>query len=158
MRFGKIMLAVGIVATLGLVAAGVHGYAEVDRAMEGPSLTTHVLLGLVAVLLFVLAHGWVLIYLVGIGRLLARETAEAGRGEVPEPSLRSLPRTILPPLLTGLSGIAVFALGSAVYAGRVPGAVHGTALWVTVALQTWAVFAEGRALAASERALEALRR
>lgn len=158
MRFGKIMLAVGIVATLGFLAAGAQGYAEVDRGTQGPILTTHVVLGLVAVLLFVLAHGWVLIYLMGIGRVLAREAGEAGQEEELEPSLRSFPRTVLPPLLAALSGIAVFVLGSAVYSGRVPGSVHGAALWLTVALQAWAVFAEGRALAASERALEALRR
>lgn len=157
MKFGRIMLAVGIVATLGLVAAGVQGYAALDQGTEGRDLSTHVLVGLVAVLLFVLAHGWVLIYLVGIGRLLRQEAHAAGREMVLEASVRSLWRRAVPPLVAAVAGVGVFVLGSAVYAGRVTGAVHGAALWATVALQAWAAVAEWRALAASERALTALR-
>lgn len=158
MRFGRIMLALGTVALLGLVAAGVHGYVALDAATGGPGLRTHVLVGLIALLLFVLAHGWVLVYLVGMGRLLRREARAAGREEALDTSLRSWWRRVLPPALVAAAGIAVFVLGSAVYAGRVVAAVHGGALWVTVVLQVWAVAAEWRALGASERAFDALRR
>lgn len=158
MRFGRIMLAVGLVATLGLVATGVQGYAAVDAATEGASLRNHVLGGLVALLLFVLAHGWVLIYLVGIGGLLRREARAAGREAALDAPLRSPWRGAVPPALAAVAGIAVFVLGSGVYSGRVTGEVHGAALWGTVVLQVWAVAAEWRALAVSERALSTLRR
>ena len=94
MRFGRIMLAVEVVATLGLVATGIHGYLAVDVETEGVGLRNHVLAGLVALLVFVLAHGWVLIYLVGMGRLLRREARAAGRQDVLDPTSQDAGRKL----------------------------------------------------------------
>lgn len=155
MKFGRIMIVLGILATLGLVATAVQGYAGVHGRA---GLKEHVLLGLVALLLFVLAHCWILVYLVGIDRLLRPLARAAGRDDVVEPPLRSFRSRTLPLLLAAVfGGIAVFTLGSEAYSGRMSPSVHGVLIWVTVALQAGAVAVEWRALAASERALERLR-
>jgi hypothetical protein len=154
MKFGRIMILVGIVATLGLVAAGVQGYGG---AREGAALREHILLGLVALLLFVLAHCWVLVYLVGIDRVLRRAPRDAGRDEAPEPRLRTFRGLTLSLLLAAvLGGVVAFVLGTEVYSGRVSAGLHGAFLWLTVVLQAAAVAVEWRALAASERALRKL--
>jgi len=155
MKFGRIMIFVGLAATLGLVATGFQGYGGLaDRAALG----RHILLGLIALLLFVMAHSWVLIYLTGMHRLLRRVAGESGRVEALPPRLLAFRSRTLPVLLATIVGaIAVFLLGTEVFSGRLSGSVHGAVLWVTVVLQGLAMALEWRALAASERAFQLLR-
>lgn len=142
--FGRVMVAVGFVAALGMAGVGAHGYAGLPA---GAGLRQHVLLGLAAVLVFLLAHSWVAFYLLGASRVL---------GEAP--ALASLRRRTLPLLGAAVAaGLATFVLGSAVHAGRVPAGLHGALLWVTLALQGWAGWAEWRAVVAAERAVGAAR-
>lgn len=152
--FGRIMVIVGCVATLGLLATGVQGY---QGAAEGAPLRTHVLLGMGSLLLFVLAHSWVLFYLVGASRVLDETAREAGRGDLLEPSFVAFRRRVLPPLLAAVSlAFAAFATGPGVYARWAPVALHEALLWAAVALQIWAARAEWQALTASERAVRDL--
>lgn len=139
--FGRVMVAVGALASLGLLAVGLAGYRGLPDGVEGPALRQHVLLGLAAVLVFVLAHAWVAFYLVGAARVLG-EAAVA--------------RTLPPLLLAVAAALATFVLGSAVHSGLAPAGLHGALLWLTLLLQGWAGWAEWRAVTAAARATRTL--
>jgi len=153
------MVAAGCLAALALAGVGAQGYRL--AAELGAGLTGHIVVGLAAVLVLLLAHSWVLFYLLGAERVLREAlnevTREAGRGELPGPALLGFRRRVLPPLLgAAAAAFATFVLGIAAYAGRAPELLHGALFWATLALQAWAAAAEWRALAATERATAAL--
>lgn len=144
--FGRVMVAAGCLAALALAGVGALGYLGVA---EDAGLTGHILMGMAAVLVLVLAHSWILFYLLGAARVL-RETA----GEAPlEPALGAFRTRVLPPLLGVVTAaVATFVLGIGAYAERSPVLLHGALFWITLALQAWAAVVEWRALAATERA------
>lgn len=145
--FGRVMVAVGFAAALGMLGVGLHGYLGLPEEAEGPALQQHVLLGLAAVLVFLLAHAWVAFYLLGAVRVLPGP---------PGPPLAGFGRRTLPLLAAAVvAGLATFILGIAVHAGRAPAGLHGALLWAALALQAWAGWAEWRAVAAAERAARA---
>lgn len=153
--FGRVMVIVGCLASVGLLATGLQGYGG---AAEGVPLRTHVLLGMGSILLFVLAHSWVLFYLTGAVRILDEPARELGRNGIPEPVLAGFRRRVLPPLLAAVTvAFAAFATGPGVYAHWAPLTLHGALLWVALALQLWAARAEWQALTAAERTARDLR-
>lgn len=149
------MVLAGCLAALALAGVGAQGYrlaAEPDDGLAG-----HILVGMAAVLVLLLAHSWVLFYLLGASRVLREAARDAGRAEALAPPLRALGRRVLPPLLaTVAAALATFVLGIGVYGGRAPELLHGALFWATLALQAWAAAAEWRALVACERATAAL--
>ncbi len=152
--FGRIMVVTGMLATAGLGLVAAQGYRG---AAGGEALRLHVLTALTAVLVFILAHAWVLFYLVGAVRVIGETAREAGREELLQPALTRFGRRTLPPLLGALAaGLALFLAGVAVYAHQVPAAVHGGLFWLLVALELWAAWGEWRALLASERIVAGL--
>jgi hypothetical protein len=141
------MVAVGFAAALGMAAVGAQGYRGLPGGTDGAGLQAHVLFGLAAVLVFLLAHAWVAFYLLGAVRVLPVPLA---------PPLAGFGRRTLPLLAAAVAaGLATFVLGTAVHAGRVPAGLHGALLWATLALQAWAGWAEWRAVAAAEGAVRA---
>ena len=141
------MVAVGFAAALGMAGVGWQGYRDLAGGVEGEALQAHVLLGLVAVLVFLLAHAWVGFYLLGAVRVLPEPLA---------PSLAVFERRTLPLLAAAVAaGLGTFILGAAVHAGRVSAGLHGALLWAVLALQAWAGWAEWRAVTAAERATRA---
>lgn len=143
--FGRLMVAVGFAAALGMAGVGWQGYRGLAGGPEGEGLQAHVLLGLAAVLVFVLAHAWVAFYLLGALRVLGRAR-----------DLATFRRRTLPLLAAAVAaGLGTFVLGAAVHAGRVAAGLHGALLWAALALQAWAGWAEWRAVAAAERAARA---
>jgi len=149
--FGRLMVITGLIATAGLGVAAAQGYRG---AAAGAALQLHVLTALVALLVFVLAHAWVLFYLVGADRVLLESAREAELEHVLEPALTHFRRRTLPPLLGALAAVlALFLAGAGVYAGQVPAAVHGGLFWLTLALEVWAAWSEWQALIAAERAV-----
>lgn len=142
--FGRVMVAVGFAAALGMAGVGWQGYRGLAGGAEEEGLQAHVLLGLGAVLVFLLAHAWVAFYLLGAVRVLPGPLA---------PPLAGFGRRTLPLLAAAVAaGLATFVLGTAVHAGRVPAGLHGALLWATLALQAWAGWAEWRAVTVAERA------
>lgn len=154
------MVAAGCLAALALAGVGAQGYRL--EAEPGAGLSGHILVGLAAVLVLLLAHSWVLFYLLGAERVL-REALnevdrEAGRHDLPGPALGGFRRGVLPPLLgAAAAAFATFVLGLATYAGRTPALLHGVLFWAALALQAWAAVAEWRALVEAERAAASLR-
>lgn len=153
--FARIMIAVGILATLGLAGAGVHGYSGFD-GREG--LERHILLGLAPLLVFVTAHCWQLFYLLGLTRVLTETAEDLDRPDVSIPSVFTFYRTTLPPIVGAVAAaLGVFVVGAAMHGQSAGGRIHGPLLWLALALGAWATVAEWRMVTASERALVGLR-
>jgi hypothetical protein len=146
-RFGRIMIGAGVLATLGLVATGVLGY---QGARTDQEVRLHVLVGLGALLVFVLSHLWVLLYLVGAVRVLRGAVGSEKAAE--EPELFGFGKHTLPPLLVAMGlALGCFLLGIGVYSGRIGATVHATAFFLTLAAEAWAALLEWRTFGAAER-------
>lgn len=148
------MVAVGGVAALGMAAVGWQGYQGLPEGARAPGVQEHVLLGLAAVLVLVLAHAWVAFYLLGAGRVL-EEAAAGCPAALGRPFLSLRRGTLVPLLLVVSAGLATFVLGSAVHAGLAPAGLHGALLWLTLLCQGWAGWAEWRAVTEVARAARA---
>jgi hypothetical protein len=141
------MIVAGVLATLGLVGAGVLGYRGVESEQQ---VRGHVLVGLGALLLFVLSHLWVLLYLSGAVRVLrAAVGPERARQE---PELFGFRRHTLPPLLAAVAlALGCFLVGIGVYSGRFEAPVHAWVFYLTLAAEVWAAVREWRTFGAAER-------
>jgi len=146
---GRALLVVGWLATGGFIVSAGLGYLLSPRATN---ITSHVLVGLVASLLFLFAHCWVMFYLIGTGKAIKDAVAEYEL----EPELaertkvfknRSYPWLML---AMGLV-IATFVMGGAYLAGATPSWIHELLFYLTLAVQVWTLVIEGQVLMANER-------
>ena len=138
---GRPLIAVGIVATLGLVAAALAAYA-------GVGFPRHLLLGVGAVALLLVAHLTLLVYLVRSRKVVIELVASAGL----EPELASAADRqvrLLFPWLAGfaLITVATIVAGGAAFTNSLPLAVHHALAWMAVAAQGAVVWIESRLMA-----------
>ncbi|HVR29814.1 MAG TPA: hypothetical protein VMS86_09810 [Thermoanaerobaculia bacterium] len=146
---GRALLIVGWLATVGFVANGVIGYLLGDTLQ---ALTPHLLLGLVACLLLLFSHCWVMFYLIGTGKAIKEAVAEHRlEAELAERTKGFKSRTYPWLLLAMGLAIATFVLGGGYVAGAVPGWIHEALFYVTLAVQVWTLLLEGQVLLANER-------
>ena len=148
---GRALLVVGWLATLTFVAAGVVGY--VVGGWEGGDL--HVLLGLVASLLLLFSHTWIMFYLIGTGKAIKAAVAEH---DLPaewiertrEFKNRSYPALMLAMVLV----MATFILGGGVERRVLPGWIHHALFYLALAAQLRALWREHAVLGANQRLLD----
>lgn len=146
------MVVVGLLATLGLVATAVVGYVE---AQTDDGLRHHILVGLGSILVFVLAHLWILVYLFGSVRVLRTECGEAGLRFDRE--LGRFATHTLPPLIAALAlGTGCFVLGAGVYSSYGSVLVHAVMFYVLLPVEGWAAWRSWRTFAAAERSIREL--
>ena len=141
MRFEHSMFVVGAVATALLAGAGVHAYAAGPDAID-----LHLLLALGAILAAALPHLWVIFYLAGTRRALARETG------TPVPGRRAAAVAAGSALAALAAAGALAVTGARAYVGT-GGALHGPLFWALLAVQAAALWTEWRALAENARGL-----
>jgi hypothetical protein len=72
---GRSLLIVGALGTAGVVVAAGLGYGLSSPADAG--MPTHIVAALVAILLAMFSHTWILLYLLGTGRMI-RDTVRGG--------------------------------------------------------------------------------
>jgi 4-hydroxybenzoate polyprenyltransferase len=146
---GRALLIVGWLATLGLVANGVIGYL---MGSSVSSLTPHLLLGLVASLLLLFSHCWVMFYLIGTGKAIKDAVAEHQlENELAERTKGFKSRTYPWLMLAMGLAIATFVLGGGYVAGAVPSWMHHVLFYVTLGVQAWTLVLEGQVLLQNER-------
>ena len=151
-RLGRIMVGLGVLATLGMWVAAAFGLRGIGDERQ---LRLHVLVGLVPLLLFVLSHLWILIYLLGATQVIGRREERAGRA--PEPELAAFRRVTLPILVAALGlAIGCFVLGTGVWGGWTTAWVHGTTFYLAVAAEALAAWREWRTFSAAERSIRRL--
>ena len=149
---GRSLLIVGALGTAGVAAAAVLGYGLHSPADAG--MPKHIITALVAILLVMFSHVWILLYLLGTGKVIRDGVREGELDPAPLMESRRLRRTCYSWLLlaAGLV-IADFLLGSAVAANAAQPWVHHALFWAAVVAQGIALWSEGRGLATNERLL-----
>jgi hypothetical protein len=155
---GRGLLILGALGTLGLGASGAIGYGLLHD--PGESIRVHVLVGLGACLVVLFSHAWILLYLLGTGRLIRQAVKEHGLEEsVLDESARLRGRGLFGLVLLALAAVfATFVLGNTAFAGSTPIVLHHGLFWAGLAVQLWALARERRVLAANERLIAGLDR
>jgi 4-hydroxybenzoate polyprenyltransferase len=146
---GRALLIVGWLATLGLAVTAVIGY------LLGSSVTAlqpHLLLGLVACLLLLFSHSWVMFYLIGTGKAIKDAVHENHLETELSERTKSFKNRTYPWLMAAMGlAIATFVLGGGYVAGAVPSWIHVVLFYATLVVQVWALVLEGRVLLQNER-------
>jgi 4-hydroxybenzoate polyprenyltransferase len=149
---GRALLIVGWLATTGLAATAVIGYL-LGSSLQ--SIQPHLLLGLVACLLLLFSHSWVMFYLIGTGKAIKDAVNENHlENELTERTKVFKNRTY--PWLMAAMGLAIatFVLGGGYVAGAVPSWLHVVLFYATLVVQVWALVLEGRVLLQNERLMD----
>jgi uncharacterized membrane protein required for colicin V production len=149
---GRSLLIVGALGTAGIVVTAALGYGLSSPADAG--MPTHVIAALASSLMLMFSHSWILLYLLGTGKVIRGAVREGGL----DPSLLAVSRRLRGVCYSCLLAAAVlvmatFLVGGAVAAKGVPPWVHHLLFWIAAALQAIALWIEWRTLAANERLL-----
>jgi hypothetical protein len=152
---GRALLMIGWLAALGLLISGFNGYA-VDGT-EGLSL--HVLLALLASLLLLFSHCWILFYLIGTGKVIKDAVVEHGLDPAVVDQTKDFKNQTSPWLLLAMIlAIATCVFGMAVVTKSVPGWAHQVLFYVTVVVQIFTLLRESRVLIDNERLIADINR
>ncbi|MEO6196370.1 MAG: hypothetical protein ABIS20_25405 [Thermoanaerobaculia bacterium] len=149
---GRSLLIVGALGTIGVAVAGGLGYGLSSPADAG--MPTHIIAALVASLLVMFSHSWLLLYLLGTGRVIRDTVREGGLAPALLAESRRLRRVCYTCLLAAAALVmATFLVGGAVAGKGAAPWVHHLLAWVAVAVQGLALWIEWRTLVANERLL-----
>ena len=155
---GRALLIVGALATLGLLATAVLGYA-VPEAFEPAHLGNHLLLAVFASLLLLFSHCWILFYLIGTGKALKEAVAEHGlEQEIAEQTKTFKTRSNPWLMLAMMLAMATFVVGGGVATKVLPGWVHHSLFVITLVSQVWALWVEFEVLTANEKLMKSVDR
>jgi hypothetical protein len=148
-RWARIVWSLALVATLGWIGVGVHGYRVADQ----PALHLHTLGAFVALLALVLAHGWMAIF-----ALVSRGLVARAAGVPPRALAAACRATLVAGTLAVAIALAQFALSSALYPERFTARAHALAAGASLIALVGALAFEARALAVHAREVAALER
>jgi len=155
---GRSLLIVGALGTATLAVTGALGYGLTSPGDAG--MPRHVVAALAAILMLMFCHCWILLYLLGTGRVIRQELPGAARESWEPASLAALAESMRARrlayaalALAALLALAEFLLGGAVAANAAPHVLHHVFFWAALAAQGVALWSEGRALAANESLL-----
>ncbi len=110
---GRSLLIVGALGTIAVAVAGGLGYGLSSPADAG--MPTHIVAALVAILLVMFAHSWILLYLLGTGRIIRDTVREGGLDAALLAESRRLRRVCYACLLAAAALVmATFLVGGAV--------------------------------------------
>ncbi len=149
---GRSLLVVGALGTAGIAVTAALGYGLSSPADAG--MPTHVIAALVSSLTLMFSHSWILLYLLGTGRVIRGAVREGGLDPGLLAASRRLRAVCCSCLLAAAALIlATFLVGGAVAGKGVPSWVHHLLFWIAAAVQAIALWIEWRSLAANERLL-----
>jgi hypothetical protein len=149
---GRSLWFLGALATVGIAVTAVLGYGLSSPSDAG--MPRHVIAALVSTVPLMLAHSWILLYLLGTGKLVRDAVREGGLDPAPLARLRRLRRICYPAILLATALVmATFLTGGAVAARSAPPWVHQTLFWAAAAAQAGALWIEWWGLAGNESLL-----
>jgi hypothetical protein len=149
---GRSLLIVGALATAGVAVAAGLGYGLSSPADAG--MPRHIIAALAASLALMFSHSWILIYLLGTGKVIRDAVREGGLDPALSAASRRLRRICYPViLLAALLVLATFLVGGAVATKAAEAWVHHVLFWVAIVAQVGALALEAWGLAANERLL-----
>ena len=150
---GRALLIVGVMATLGLIAAAVLGYGL--HGPLGPEMQRHVLVALASCLLLLFSHCWIMFYLIGTGKAIKDAVREHGLDPAFAEETKRFKNASYPWLMLAMALVmATFILGGGVATGSVPSWVHHVLFYIAVLTQGYALWIEQRVLGDNERLME----
>ncbi|MDY7092955.1 MAG: hypothetical protein SX243_08290 [Acidobacteriota bacterium] len=141
-RFGRIVLILSVLGTLGLVWVGIDGYRVGDTR---PELQRHLAQSMAVILALFFGHSWIALYLTFLSKTLRRGAEAGGLTEAPW-SWRSH-RPVTWAVATSLILLLVlFLLGPAAMLEMAPPWTHAVAFFAALAAQILALVLETRSL------------
>ncbi|HEY2294296.1 MAG TPA: hypothetical protein VGM86_26655 [Thermoanaerobaculia bacterium] len=149
---GRSLWFLGALATVGVAVTAALGYGLHSPA--DPGMPRHVIAALASTLPLMLAHFWILLYLLGTGKVIRDAVREGGLDAAPLARSRRLRRICYPAiLLAAVLIMATFLVGGAVAAKGAPPWVHQALFWAAFAVQAGALWIEWWGLAENESLL-----
>jgi len=146
------LLTLALVGTLAFLASLLNGYAVPgQRAAVGP----HFLLALVATLLLVMAHSFIMFFLLATGVEIKQMEKAGAWGDSFRRRLVGIKSRVFPAMtLALLLVIANFMLGGAAHTRALPAVVHEALAWTTFAVCCYALYREYQVLGDNNRLIE----
>lgn len=142
------LLTLALVGTLALAATVVAGYT----VNPGAAVRAHFLAGLVSTFLLVMAHSFVMFFLIATGVELKDMEKERGWGDSFRRRTIVMKSRVFPVVtLALLLVIANFILGAAAHTRAMPAWVHGVLAWGTLFTCLLAVYREYQVLGDNNR-------
>ena len=149
---GRSLWFLGILATAGIAVTAALGYGLSSPGDAG--MPRHIIAALASTLPLMLAHSWILLYLLGTGKVIRDAVRDGGLDPAPLARSRRLRRICYPAiLLAAVLVMATFLVGGAVAGKSAPPWVHQTLFWAALAVQAGALWIEWWGLAENERLL-----
>ena len=146
---GRSLWFLGALATVGVVVTAALGYGLHSPA--DPGMPRHIIAALASTLPLMLAHSWILLYLLGTGKVIRDAVRDGGLDPAPLARSRRLRRICYPAILLAIALVmATFLVGGAVAARSVSPWVHHALFWAALAVQTGALWIEWWGLAGNE--------
>ncbi len=143
------LLTLALVGTLALLGANLHGYLVPHAALE---MKRHFLFALVTTTLLVMAHSFILFFLLATGVELKDLEKERGWGDSFRRRTVAFKSQVFPAAtLTLLLVIANFVLGAAAHTRALPAVAHEALAWLTFAACLATLWREYRVLGANNR-------
>lgn len=149
---GRSLWILGALATVGIAVTAAFGYGL--ESPGDPGMPRHIVTALASSLLLMLAHSWILIYLLATGKVIRDAVREGGLDPSPLARSRRLRRICYPAILLAAALVmATFLVGGAVAARSVSPWVHQTLFWAAIVVQAAALWIERWGLAENESLL-----
>ena len=144
------LLTVALVGTFSLLLAMLCGY----RVPGAPAafMRSHFLLSLLSTLLLVMAHSFVMFFLIATGVEMKELESKNGWGDSFRRRTVAIKGRVFPAMtLALLLVIANFMLGAAVHTRALPAPVHEGLAWLTFVVCAYALFREWQVLGENNR-------
>jgi len=143
------LLALALAGTVSLFASIVIGYQVPAQVTQ---LKAHFLLGLLSTTLLVMAHSFIMFFLIATGVELKDMEKAAGWGDTFRRRTIALKSRVFPAMTIALLlVIANFILGAAAHTRAVPQRVHEGLAWLTLVVCVVALHREYQVLGANNR-------
>jgi 4-hydroxybenzoate polyprenyltransferase len=154
---GRALLIVGVMATLGLIAAALFGYGL--HGPVGPEMRRHVLVSLASCLLLLFSHCWIMFYLIGTGKAIKDAVKEHGLEQALVEDTKRFKNLSYPWMMLAMAtAMATFILGGGAATGSLPPLIHHVLFYVTLLSQARALLLEKRVLVENEALMASLDR
>lgn len=143
------LLTLAAVGTLALLGSILNGYA-VHGSRD--AVAPHFLLSLLATLALVMAHSFIMFFLIATGVEMKELEQKAGWGESFRRRTVALKSRVFPVMTLALLLVIVnFMLGGAAHTRAVPPLVHEATAWITLAVCAFALLREYQVLGDNNR-------
>jgi len=145
------LLTLALVGTMSFLATIVMGYDVPEQITVG----RHFLLGLVSTMLLVMAHSFIMFFLIATGVELKNMEKERGWGDSFRRRTVAMKGQVFPAAtLALLLVIAQFVLGAAAHTRAIPVWAHHALAWITLAVSTLALVREYQVLGENNRLID----